>query len=48
MNLRQRCQQVFDAIREGGQRSIRRIAAATGIPKSSIHRHGSDMEVVVK
>ncbi len=39
MNLRQRCQQVFDAISEGGQRSIRRIAAATGIPKSSVHRH---------
>ncbi len=44
MNLRQRCQQVFDAIREGGQRSIRRIAAATGIPKSSIHRHKQAIE----
>ncbi len=44
MNLRQRCQQVFDAIREGGQRSIRRIAAATGIPKSSVHRHQQVIE----
>jgi len=44
MNLRQRCQQVFDAIREGGQRSIRRIAAATGIPKSSVHRQQRAIE----
>ena len=39
MNLGQRCQQVFDAMREGTQRSLRKIAAATGIPKSSVHRH---------
>ncbi len=39
MKLRQRSQQVFEAIREGGQRSIRKIAEATGIAKSSVHRH---------
>lgn len=39
MNLRQRCQQVFGARQEGTQRSLRKIAAATGIPKSSVHRH---------
>lgn len=39
MNLRQRCQQVFGAMQEGTQRSLRKIAAATGIPKSSVHRH---------
>ncbi len=44
MNLRQRCQQVFDAIKEGGKHSIRRIATATGIPKSSVHRHKQAIE----
>jgi len=44
MNLRQRCQQVFGAMWSGGQRSIRRIAAATGIPKSSVHRHKQAVE----
>ena len=39
MKLRQRSQQVFEAIREEGQRSIRKIAEATGIAKSSVHRH---------
>jgi hypothetical protein len=33
MKLRQLSQQVFEAIREGGKRSIRKIAEATGIPK---------------
>jgi len=44
MNLRQRCQQVFDAIKEGGKHSIRRIATATGISKSSVHRHKQAIE----
>jgi len=39
MKLRQRSQQVFEAIKEGGKRSIRKIAEATGIAKSSVHRH---------
>lgn len=39
MKLRQRSQQVFKAIEEGGKRSIRKIAEATGIAKSSVHRH---------
>lgn len=44
MNLHQRCQQVFGAMWSGDQRSIRRIAAATGIPKSSVHRHQQAVE----
>ncbi len=39
MKLRRRSQQVFEAIKEGGKRSIRKIAEATGIAKSSVHRH---------
>lgn len=44
MNLRQRCQQVFSAIQGGSQSSIRRIAAVTGISKSSVHRHQQAIE----
>lgn len=44
MKLRQRSQQVFEAIKEGGKRSIRQIAKATGIAKSSIHRHQQAIE----
>jgi hypothetical protein len=33
MKLRQRSQQVFEAIKQGGKRSIRKIAEATGIAK---------------
>jgi len=39
MKLRQRSQQVFEATKEGGKRSIRKIAEVTGIAKSSVHRH---------
>jgi len=39
MKLRQHSQQVFEAIKQGGKRSIRKIAEATGIAKSSVHRH---------
>ncbi len=39
MKLRQRSQQVFEAIKEGGKHSLRKIAEATGIAKSSVHRH---------
>jgi len=44
MKLRQRSQQVFEAIKEGGKRSIRKIAEATGIAKSSVHRHKQALE----
>ncbi len=44
MKLRQRSQQVFEAIREGGKRSLRKIAEATGITKSSVHRHKQALE----
>ena len=39
MKLRQRSQQVFEAIKQEGKCSIRKIAEATGIAKSSVHRH---------
>jgi len=44
MKLRQRSQQVFEAIKQGGKRSIRKIAEATGIAKSSVHRHQQAIE----
>ncbi|MBV8884908.1 MAG: hypothetical protein JO235_13065 [Chroococcidiopsidaceae cyanobacterium CP_BM_RX_35] len=44
MKLRQRSQQVFEAIKKGGKRSIRKIAEATGIAKSSVHRHQQAIE----
>ena len=44
MQLRQRSQQVFEAIKQGGKRSIRKIAEATGIAKSSVHRHQQAIE----
>ncbi|MBV8884401.1 MAG: helix-turn-helix domain-containing protein [Chroococcidiopsidaceae cyanobacterium CP_BM_RX_35] len=43
MKLRRRSQQIFEAIKEGGKRSIRKIAEATGIAKSSVHRHQQAM-----
>jgi len=43
MKLRQRSQQVFEAIKQEGKRSIRKIAEATGIAKSSVHRHQQAM-----
>lgn len=44
MKLRQRSQQVHAAIKEGGKRSLRKIAEATGIAKSSVHRHQQALE----
>ena len=35
MKLRQRSQQVFEAIKKGGKRSIRKIAEATGIARAN-------------
>ena len=39
MNIRGRCQQIFQVLRELGPQSIRKLAAATGLPKSSVDRH---------
>ena len=44
MKLRQRSQQVFEAIKQGGNRSMRKVAEATGIAKSSVHRHQQAIE----
>jgi hypothetical protein len=39
MNLRVRCQQILTVLRERGPQSIRKLAQATGLPKSSVDRH---------
>ena len=39
MDLRGRCQHLFKVLRERGRQSIRQLAAATGLPKSSVDRH---------
>lgn len=39
LNIRERCVKVLHCISQKTQQSIRAIAAATGIPKSSVHRH---------
>jgi hypothetical protein len=39
MNIRGRCQQIFTVLRELGPQSIRKLAAATGLSKSSVGRH---------
>jgi hypothetical protein len=39
MNLRERIQQIVKSVLENGECSIWSISAATGIPKSSVHRH---------
>jgi hypothetical protein len=39
MDLRGRCQQIFTVLRERGSPSIRKLAQATGLPKSSVHRY---------
>ena len=44
MNLKQRSQAIFASLWEQGNSSIRRIAAATGIAKSSVHRHRQAIE----
>ena len=38
-NIRERCQKVLQCLCQRTQQSIREIAAVTGIPKSSVHRH---------
>lgn len=44
MNWHKRAQEIFANWRDNGKRSVRRIAAATGIAKSSVHRHQRAME----
>lgn len=39
LNIKERCQKVFQCIHEKTQQSIRVIASVTGIPKSSVARH---------
>jgi len=39
VNIRGRCQQIYKVLRERGPQSIRKLAAATGLPKSSVERH---------
>ena len=39
MDIRGRCQQIFKVLRDVGPQSIRQLAAATGLPKSSVGRH---------
>lgn len=39
LNIKERCQKVLHCLSVKAQQSIRAIAVATGIPKSSVHRH---------
>ncbi|MEH2457603.1 helix-turn-helix domain-containing protein [Nostoc sp.] len=39
VNIRERSQKVLQCLCEKTQQSLRKIAVATGIPKSSVHRH---------
>jgi len=39
MDIRGRCQQIVTVLRERGPQSIRKLAKATGLPKSSVARH---------
>lgn len=44
MNWHKRSQEIFAYLGDNGKRSIRQIAAATGIAKSSVHRHEQALE----
>lgn len=44
MNIRGRCQHRFKVLRELGPQSIRKLATATGLPKSSVERHGKGLQ----
>jgi hypothetical protein len=39
LNIKGRCQKIFECIHEKAHQSIRTIASVTGIPKSSVGRH---------
>ena len=44
LNIKERCQKVWRCSAVFSQQSIRAIAVATGIPKSSVHRHLKTIE----
>jgi hypothetical protein len=44
LNIRERAQKVWQCLCEKSGQSLRAIAAATGIPKSSVHRHVKAIE----
>lgn len=44
LNLRERCQKVFQVCSTKGHRTIRDLAPVTGISKSSVHRHQQAMK----
>ena len=44
MGLWAKSVRIFNAIRENGKQSIRRLAERTGLSKSSVHRHLQAME----
>ncbi len=44
LNIRERSQKVLKCLCEKTQLSLRAIAEATGIPKSSVHRHLKSIE----
>ncbi len=44
LNIRERCQKVFQVCSTKGHRTIRALAQATGISKSSVHRHQQAMQ----
>ncbi|WP_235111727.1 MULTISPECIES: helix-turn-helix domain-containing protein [Acaryochloris] len=39
LTIRERCQAVTDCLFKQGVKGIAKIAAATGLSKSSVHRH---------
>ena len=44
LNIRERCQKVFQAFSAKGHLTLRAIAYATGMSKSSVHRHQQAMK----
>ena len=44
LNIRERCQKIFQSFSAKGHPTIRAIAEATGIYKSSVHRHQQAMK----
>ena len=42
MNLRERCQQVYQTTRQWGFLSVRALAQATNLSKSSVHRRAPE------
>ena len=44
LNIRERCQKILQCLCEKTHQSVRAISAASGIPKSSVHRHLKSLE----